>query len=98
MSEFIDRWVDIVKKQGDRYEMDTSTCVLWKMEHQNCFGCPSEIGCSKTVRLALVNSMPLVYTPSSFADFQSMHTRVQELTDKLLAAKSLDELKAVPTA
>ena len=81
---------------GDSVGMDEPVCVLWKADHKNCAGCPSELGCGKMVRLHQVLLIPMMYQPKDFADFQKMQTRIDELTDKILKAKSVEELEVIP--
>ncbi len=46
-----EQYQDLVRKHGDKVEIHTKTCVLWMKEHDNCKGCPSELGCSKAVKM-----------------------------------------------
>jgi hypothetical protein len=81
---------------GDSVEMGEPTCVLWKADHKNCVGCPSELGCGKMVKFELLALIPMMYHPRDFADFQKMQTRIDELANSVLAAKSVEELHAIP--
>ncbi len=85
----------LVEQHGDRVAIDTKECVLWKMEHSDCVGCPSELGCSKTVKMMLTMMMPMMYEPKSFDDFERMHRRIAELNHRILNAKTREEVDAV---
>ena len=90
-------YVQMIEKLGDKVAIDTKDCILWGSEHPNCFGCPSELGCAKLVSIKLVAIMPLMYQPASFEDFQKMSHRIEELTQRILNAKTPKELKEIPT-
>ena len=92
-----DDWAELVRHHGDKVSISTQECVTWKLEHPNCFGCPSELGCAKTVKLMLAMMLPLVYEPKDFEDFQKVQQRVMELQEKILYAKDKEELDRVPT-
>lgn len=51
---------ELVVRQGDDIGMNEPVCVIWKSDHKNCFGCPSELGCSKMVSLHLIEMQPMV--------------------------------------
>lgn len=85
-----------VRANGDEVAIHTEKCVLWGLEHPDCVGCSSILGCCKAVNLILRMMIPLMYQPKSFDDFVRMEKRIQELNDRILNAKTLDELKAVP--
>lgn len=96
MSETMDMLKEIVILNGDEIGMGEPPCVLWKADHDNCVGCPYELGCGKQVHLGLAMMSRLAHTPTSFDDFQKMENRIQELQDRVLKAKTLKELKAIP--
>lgn len=86
----------LVRSQGDEVAIHEPPCVLWKADHESCKGCQYELGCGKAVRLMGIMLLPMMYTPTSFADHQAMSNRIQELMDMTLKATTPDELKAVP--
>ena len=94
----VDGWVDFVRLQGDKVSIHTEECVLWGLSHPNCFGCPSELGCGKALKLAMVSMLPMMYQPKSFEDFQRMETRIQELQERVTNCKTPEELKEVPSS
>jgi len=96
MSETMERFKSIVIDNGDEVAIKEPPCILWKADHKNCKGCQYELGCGKYVALLLVVMMPQVYTPTCFEDFQKMETRIEELQDRILKAKTPDELKTIP--
>lgn len=87
---------ELVENNGDEVRIHTQECVLWKVEHENCFGCPYELGCGKTVRLMLAGMQPTIYQPTTYNDFAEMQNRIAKLQDKTLKAKSVGELRAIP--
>ena len=87
---------ELVRKQGDEVALNEPPCVLWKADHENCGGCQYEMGCGKAVRLMGIMLLPMVYTPTSFADHQAMSNRIQELMDMTLKATTPDELQLIP--
>jgi len=92
----IDLVKEIVEANGDSIGMNQPVCVIHKADHENCSGCPSELGCSKLVRLKGLYLTPFLYTPSSFQDFQDMQNRIEDLADKILKSKTPEELKTLP--
>ena len=97
MSEIQQGFRELVEKCGDDIAINEPTCIIWKADHSNCLGCPSELGCGKLVHLMLVHLIPMTYTPKNFEDHQKMHTRILELQRMVLASSTTDELRAVPT-
>lgn len=87
---------DLVELSGTPVGMNEPMCIIWKFDHENCKGCPSELGCCKCVKLKYVLFMPLLYHPQNFEDFQKMHTRMQELHQMILDAKSVEEVEEIP--
>lgn len=89
---------DLVRTGGDKVEIHTATCVFWLAEHKNCKGCPSELGCAKSVRLMAVMMLPLLFNAGNYDDFQKMQNRISELSDKILKSISVKELLDIPSA
>ena len=94
ISEVIEK---LVRASGDKVSIDTEECVLWKLEHSNCFGCSSELGCDKVVKLMLLMMLPMTYKPNSFEDFQKMQQRIDELHEQILHSQTKEELDKIPT-
>ena len=86
---------DLVRKGGDKVELHQQTCVLWMLEHKNCSGCSSELGCAKAVTMLGVSLTPLVYQPKDYEDFERMHQSIQSKLDKILHAKSAEEVRTL---
>lgn len=74
---------EMVRANGDEVATGTEKCVSWRSKHSNCVGCSSELGCRKVVRLILDDSVRTGERP-------------QEILDRILKAKTVDELKAIP--
>jgi len=91
-----DDFEELVRSLGDEVWVHSARCQIWKANHQNCCGCPSELGCGKVARMALMTLHSICYKPSSFEDYQKMHQRIIELQDKILKAKTSEELRAIP--
>lgn len=88
----------LVRERGDKVSIHTEECVIWGLEHPNCVGCSSELGCGKVVKMLLVMMLPMIYESKNFEDFQKMQQRIEKLQEKILHARSIKELKGVPTA
>ena len=86
----------IVEINGDEVAIHSAHCITFKTEHKNCAGCQYELGCGKAVRLMGIMLIPQMYEPKDYADFAKMNDRIQELMDKTLKSKTVDELRAVP--
>ncbi len=97
MSDFSEEIQKLVESNGDKVGIHGADCVVWKLNHNNCFGCEYELGCGKLVHLMLVLMLPMVYKPNSYDDFVRMGTRIEELNKLTLDAKTVGELKAVPS-
>lgn len=88
-----DRIAVMVRENGDEVAYDEPPCILWKAEHENCRGCPYKLGCDKLLSLMMLLVIPTTYKPNSFADHLSMLKYMDEQKGKILAAKTLDELR-----
>lgn len=96
MSKIRKEMQELVEAHGDRVAIGEPPCVLWKAEHENCSDCLYELGCGKVARLMLVMLIPITYSPTSFADHQTMTNRIQELMAMTMEAKTPDELQLIP--
>jgi len=96
MSAFRLSMEELVRENGDAVAIDEPPCLLWRANHKNCQGCEYELGCGKSVRLMGIMMIPMFYKPISFADYQAMINRIQELTDMTLKTRTPDELQLVP--
>ena len=83
--EIMDDVKYLVEAQGDAVRQGTKECKDWRLTHENCFGCPYELGCGKSVSIGL--------TILSSNEFNG--DKIQETMDKLLAAKSTKELMSI---
>ena len=90
-----DQFQRLVEEHGNQVLLHTATCVTWKAEHEKCDGCPSSLGCCKTVSLMIVSMLPLMYTPTSFDDFEAMNRSVHQKFDAILNATTDKEVKKV---
>ena len=87
---------EMVKLQtGNEPQIHEPTCVLWKAEHGNCKGCQSELPYCQMVSVMLATLQQSMYTPTSFQDLQDMMKKSHETMDKILEAKTTDEVKAL---
>lgn len=87
----------LVRSCGDEVAINEPPCILWKADHENCKGCPYELGCGKVVHLMIVSMLPMMHKPQGYDDFAKMNNRIQELMGKVIEAKSVEELGAVPS-
>ena len=95
MSEISEQFQELVRGHGDEVDIHTGVCVTWKLEHENCAGCPSQLGCAKAVAMLGVAMAPMMYEPKDYDDYEKMHQSIQEKLDRLLTAKSIQEVHAV---
>jgi len=93
--DFSEEMQELVRKNGDEVNIHTTECVLWKTEHENCFGCPSEIGCSKAVCLLGIAMRPMMYNPTDYEDYERMSNKVVKDMDFILKANTRDEIRSV---
>jgi len=91
-----DDFEELVRSLGDEVWIHTARCQIWKAKHPNCCGCPSELGCGKVVHLLGVVCHSMTYQPTSFEDYQKMENRITELQQRILKAKTPEELRAIP--
>jgi hypothetical protein len=75
----------LVELKGDKVELGTQDCHKWKLSHKNCCECPSTLGCSKVVRVGIAVLSSNEYNGDI----------IQDTIDKLLLAKSVEELNAI---
>jgi len=78
---------------GTPFMMHTADCEMWKLEHENCTGCPNELGCVKNVAIKYQSLIPSFYEPKNYDDFLLMQKRMFEKTSKIFDAKTIDEIK-----
>jgi len=93
MADVMQKMVETV----DEVALHTAECVTWTVEHGNCKGCRTQLGCSKVVHLMGIQMIPLTYHPKDYDDFARMNTRIQELITMCMEAKTPEEVKAIPT-
>ena len=76
---------ELVELQGDAVRNGKQECADWHLTHDNCSGCPQELGCGKAVSIGL----------TIMASDESNGDKIQKTIDRLLASKSITELKAI---
>jgi DNA-binding transcriptional MerR regulator len=86
---------ELVESHGNQVWIDTDECKRWIEKNQNCKDCASEIGCLKFVMINHCLLVRVQYTPKSFEDFLSMEKWIRETVDKILKAKTVDELSKI---
>lgn len=94
-SEIVDMYQDVVREHGDRVDIDTQVCVQWKLEHKDCTGCSSNLGCAKTAAMLLAVMSGAVYTPTDWNDFQKMNHSIEEKMARIMSAKTLAEVMEI---
>jgi len=95
MNDIIEDFQKLVRSQGEQVLIHTQTCIEWKLEHENCAGCPSELGCAKAVAMVGVSMSSMFYEPKSFEDYERMNASIQAKLDKLLKAKTAEEIQSI---
>ncbi len=70
---------ELLEMQGDHVGMHTTKCRTYKKEHDNCRNCEFELGCTKLVKMQL----------------SSFRLNSPDILDKILAAKSPDEVRNI---
>ena len=93
--EISEGFEDLVRGSGDEVSIHTKVCVEWKLTHENCVDCQSELGCGKTVGMLLASMTPMMYTPTSYEDYEKMSNSIQDKIEKISKAKTVDELKVI---
>lgn len=84
LSESMQDLIRTVRENGDKVACYTEECKLWQSEHPNCIGCPSALGCFKTVTLAIA-----VVKPGEPDD------EFIKFVTAVLSAKTTEELDAI---
>ena len=95
MDNTMDLFKELVVKNGDDVGMKEPVCVLWKSEHDNCFGCSSELGCSKMVAIMGVQMTPMMYQPKDYNDYETMQTSMRHKIQDIIEAKTPKEIKKI---
>lgn len=85
----------LVMDLGEPVLIRTPTCNQWLAEHENCKDCTSELGCCKSVSLLLVSMTPMMCAHISDAHYETEQASIQDKMDKILAAKTVDEVQAI---
>lgn len=76
--------------------MEEPMCVLWRADHKDCIGCPSNLSCAKLIKLIGVLMAVSLYESKSFVDYQVQSKRMEELVKMCVDAKTFDELHKIP--
>ena len=84
----------LVESGGDEVAIHEPPCITWKIDHENCHGCPYGLGCGKVVNIILLMVDP--YQPKDYDDYARKQERIQGLIDRVLKATTEDELKLIP--
>jgi len=87
---------ELVKlKTGEESQYDEPTCLLWKADHETCEGCPSSLPCARVVAIMLTVLNASLYEPKNFEDSLKTQDVVHKITDRILAAKTVDEIHSI---
>jgi hypothetical protein len=68
-------------------------CKKWKETHENCFGCESEIGCSKCAALGVLALQSMGYKPKDFEEHLRMQQHYADMMKKIMDAETAEEIK-----
>ena len=91
-NEIMEEVRKFVVDNGDDVGMGEPVCLIHKADHNNCEGCPSELGCSKYSALLLNHLDTIMYKPNSFDDYKAMNERVASTMARILKSKTPDEV------
>jgi len=86
----------ITLASGDVVLEGTPECLIYTQEHDNCYGCRSQLGCEKLIQMIKLTILSTMYKPKDFDDMVKTQKRMTELSQDVLKATSLDELKKLP--
>ncbi len=79
--------LEVERATGQKVMAHTRDCVLYKLEHENCFGCEHELPCSMLVALMLnLSGTSLGEYPED--KFEQRHIAI-------LTCKSVKSLQAI---
>jgi len=92
VADFTKMVADFTKEEP---QINEPPCVLWKADHPNCSGCPSELPCARMVTIMLIQTQSVMYIPKDFEDFQKTSRRVTELVGKVLKASTVEEVMSL---
>jgi len=95
MSEIGEKFQELIRENGDKVDIHTAVCVEWLLEHNNCSGCPSELGCSKAVCMVGLSMIPMFYKPKDYDDYLKMQKDVEKRMYKILKAKTKKEVQSI---
>lgn len=88
-------YAGLVRTKGDDVLIHTAHCVEWKLTHDTCKGCKSELGCAKAVAMLGVSMTPLMYKPKDYSDFERMQVGIQGKLDSILKAKTPEAVTSI---
>lgn len=87
---------ELVKlRTGQEPQINEPTCVIWQAEHKDCIGCSSNLSCGMMSSVMMVVLKSMLYEPKDFDDFLKTQDYVSKMTNKILNAKTVEELKAI---
>ena len=87
---------DIIKaRTGEEPQIHEPTCVLWKADHENCTGCPSNLPCARMTAILLATLKEMMYEPKDFEDFIKTLGITSSTIDRILEAKTVEEIHSM---
>ena len=97
-SSFLEMARREIIQQGDKVLMYEKECLEWIAKNPNCCGCPSELGCLKTMKLYSIIKYVLCYKPAypqCPLELKWMRAYYQENIRQILKIKKVEELRLV---
>jgi len=85
MDKMTDEIRELVERTGYTVRQGTPECKEWNSSHENCFGCPYEVGCAKTVCIWL----------TILASNEVSEVRIYETIEEIIACKSAKGLRKI---
>ncbi len=83
-----------VKEQGDKISLGSEECERWKREHNNCPGCPSELGCSKMGNMWLASIVAPLFAEEP-GESEQERDYLNYFKARILRAKTKEELDGI---
>lgn len=82
MENEMDEIKKTVEMNGDVVMMKEHICLLYKSEHNNCAGCPCELGCIKMCSIGIIEMSSIVLVEQGKAvDYELLEIAIQLVLD-----------------
>ena len=75
--------------------MNTSECVIRKLEKGNCKGCSYELNCAKLSSIIIIQNHLMAYKPNDFLDSVKTRLTASDIIESILNAKTPEEIEKI---